>query len=195
MTDSGARGEREAIDEELTVRRAGDGDLDAVARVWHESASAMDGAAADVPSLDALRQRIDAELEAGWELHVAMRGKRVVGMLAIKPDFATLDQIFVAPGEQGRGVGTALLETARRTLPTGFTLRMAASNDRPRRFYEKHGLKPLGEGMHPRTGVPVRFYGWNLLPEVEPSPQPSPTNPQGMVVPVGSDPYPGRKSS
>ena len=91
-----------------------------------------------------------------------MRDGRVVGMLALKPGDATLDQIFVSPKEQGRGIGRALLEVARRAMPGGFTLRMAASNRKARRFYEKEGMKALGGGVHPRTGIPVHFYGWNL---------------------------------
>jgi ribosomal protein S18 acetylase RimI-like enzyme len=147
---------------ELTVRRAGSGDLDAVAAVWHESATSMDGAAPDVPPREALRQRIDAELRSGWDLHLALRGERVVGMLAVKPGAAILDQIFVAPGEQGQGVGKALLDLAKRVMPTWFTLRMDASNEKARRFYEKEGMTRLGEGIHPSTGIPVHFYGWNL---------------------------------
>lgn len=88
--------------------------------------------------------------------------QRVVGMLALKRDEATLDQIFVLPAEQGKGVGAALMRSAKQAMPTGFTLRMAASNDRARRFYEKEGLRWLREGVHPWTGILVHFYGWNV---------------------------------
>ena len=148
--------------QELSIRRAGSRDLNAVAAVWHESALSMDGAAPDVPSREALRHRIDAELRSGWDFYIAVRGERVVGMLAAKPGAAILDQIFVSPGEQGKGVGRALLDVAKRVMPTGFTLRMAASNEKARRFYQKEGMKPLGEGIHPSTGIPVHFYGWNV---------------------------------
>jgi GNAT superfamily N-acetyltransferase len=147
---------------ELSVRRAGSRDLDAAASVWHESALSIDGGAPDVPSREALRYRIDAELRSGWDLHVAMRGERVVGMLAVRSGPATLDQIFVSPGEQGKGVGKALLDVAKRVMPAGFTLRMAASNEKAGRFYERQGMTRLGEGLHPRTGIPVHFYGWNV---------------------------------
>ena len=148
--------------QETTVRRALSSDLDAVAAVWHASALTIDGAAPEVPPREALRHRIDAELRSGWDLHIAIRDERVVGMLALRHRDATLDQIFVAPGEQGSGVGKALLEVAKRLMPTGFTLRMAASNERARRFYEEQGLRPLGKGVHPSTGNPVHFYGWKV---------------------------------
>src|SRR4051794_1982657 len=118
---------------EPSVRPAETGDLDAVAQVWHASAVAMDGGELAVPSIEALRLRIGAEIEAGWDLHVAVLGGRIVAMLALKPGDAVLDQIFVLPNEERRGIGRALLDVARRAMPGGFALRMAASNGKARR--------------------------------------------------------------
>jgi GNAT superfamily N-acetyltransferase len=146
--------------ERIYVRRADTGDLDEVAAVWHASASRMDAAPDAMPSLQDLRDRIDAELAAGWELHVAERGGRIVGMLALKRDEAVLDQIFVVPGEQRSGIGTALLAAAKGAMPGGFTLRMAAANERAARFYRAAGLNVSGAGTHPVSGIPVRFYEW-----------------------------------
>ncbi|HWH17001.1 MAG TPA: GNAT family N-acetyltransferase [Allosphingosinicella sp.] len=147
---------------ELSVRPAEAGDLDAVAWVWRESALSMDGVVPDVPPLEKLRSRVDAELRLGWDLYVAVRSERVVGMLAIKPSDALLDQIFVSPAEQGRGVGKALLDVAKAVMPMGFRLRMAASNEKARRFYEREGMAWTGNGIHPWTSIPVHFYGWNV---------------------------------
>ena len=144
----------------IEVRRAVAGDLGRIASVWHESASHMEAAASPMPSPADLRRRIDDELTAGWALYLAERGDRLIGMLALKPREAVLDQIFVLPGEQGKGVGTALLRAAKEALPAGFTLRMAAANRGAARFYERSGLQPIGEGTHPVSGDPVRFYRW-----------------------------------
>lgn len=122
----------------------------------------MQAVIANVPSPEALRHRIDAELRSAWDLYVALRGDRVVGMLALKPGVGILDQIFVAPEEQGKGVGRALLELAKQLMPAGFHLRIDASNDQARRFYEAEGMKRLREGFHPWSGIPVHFYGWNV---------------------------------
>jgi putative acetyltransferase len=146
---------------EIIIIRAADSHLDAVAYLWHQSALGMDGRP-DVSSPEVLRSRIQVELQSGWELHVALRRQRLVGMLALKPSETILDQIFVLPGEQGKGVGAALMGFAKRVMPSGFTLRMAASNESARRFYEKEGMSWLRDGFHPWTGVPVRFYGWNV---------------------------------
>jgi putative acetyltransferase len=144
-----------------TVRPAAPDDLDAVARLWHESASRMDGAPANIPSEKQLRDRIDAELASGWDLYVALKAERIVGMLALQPRDSILDQIFVAPREQGAGVGKALLALAKQEMPSRFTLRMTAANQTARSFYERQGLKPLRKGTHPRTGVPVVFFTWS----------------------------------
>jgi GNAT superfamily N-acetyltransferase len=147
---------------EITTRRAESKDVDAVAGLWHESARGMDGVPMAKPTRSALQERIIAELRSGWDLYLAHRGERLVGMLALKPEFAIVDQIFVAPGEQRKGVGSALLDLAKRSLPAGFTLRMDAANHRARRFYQKEGLKKVDEGIHPSTGIPVHYYGWNI---------------------------------
>lgn len=127
----------------------------------------MDRSPGEVPPREILRQRVDAELGSGWALYVAARGPRIVGMLALLPGTATLDQLFVATAERGTGAGRALLNAAKQKLPAGFTLRMDAANERARRFYEAEGLEKTGEGVHPRTRIPVHHYAWHGLPGLE----------------------------
>lgn len=148
------------MDPSPEIRVAAAADLDRTAEVWHESARHMDGADPAMPSLQALRERIDRELRSGWRLHVAFAGGEIVAMLAVKPAEAVLDQLFVLPSAVRQGIGRALLETAKREMPEGFTLRAAAANARARRFYEREGLQLLGEGVRPDNGTPVCFYGW-----------------------------------
>ncbi len=145
---------------DLTIRPATHDQFDDVARVWHESAADMDAAASQMPSIADLRARIDVEMGNGWQLFVAERGARVVGILAIKTEQAVLDQIFVHPVEQRSGVGSALMAKAQQLMPSGFTLRMAKSNIRAASFYERSGFKCEAEGLHP-SGWPVVFYRWH----------------------------------
>lgn len=147
--------------DDVKIRLALTGDLNQVALVWHESASQMAGIVSPIPSIAELRDRINVELRDGWKLFVAEVGDAVVGILAIKPADAILDQIFVHPDEQGRGVGSILLIRAKQEMPNGFRLRMASDNSRAALFYESSGLKRVGNGVHPRSGKPVRFYRWN----------------------------------
>jgi GNAT superfamily N-acetyltransferase len=114
-----------------------------------------------MPTLQELRSRIDRELDAGWELFVAIRSKRIVGMLALKTTDRVLDQIFVLSSEQLAGVGTRLLNEAKTAMPQGFTLRIASANESAGRFYEHSGMTVLRDDTHPISGIPVRHFGWS----------------------------------
>ncbi|ULA59749.1 MAG: hypothetical protein LZF60_160077 [Nitrospira sp.] len=83
-------------------------------------------------------------------------------MLALKKSDAIVDQLFILPSAQRRGLGKLLLGQAMKEMPNGFTLRTAAANAGARAFYEKIGLKLLSVGKHPRDGYAVCFYGWKV---------------------------------
>ena len=136
-------------------------DHDTIAEVWHSSASMPGVGPPIMPSLSELRQRIDLEFEAGWNVTVAVRDADVVGFIAMKPSEAVLDQLFVRPKYVGLGVGQALLAHAIAAMTNGFTLFTRSTTVRARRFYEKAGLVLLREDTHPRTGDPVTYYRWN----------------------------------
>jgi GNAT superfamily N-acetyltransferase len=136
-------------------------DFDEIARVWHESARLAGGAPRDMATVQQLRSRIDLEVAAGWNAIVATQDDAIIAFLAIKPETSILDQLFVLPAKQGKGTGLTLLQCAMRAMPRGFTLRTASANLQARRFYERAGLVLLEEGVHPRSGYPVCFYGWS----------------------------------
>jgi ribosomal protein S18 acetylase RimI-like enzyme len=71
-----------------------------------------------------------------WGL-VVEDGKRVVGFVATTRTH--VDQLFVDPDYQGRGIGTALLTSALRRAPAA-TLNVFEENIPGRRFYEGHGF-------------------------------------------------------
>jgi len=72
------------------------------------------------------------------EVWVAERSGRLVGLLVL--DTAFLDQLYVRPGSQRLGIGTALLDLAKALRPAGFDLWVFEVNAPARRFYERHGL-------------------------------------------------------
>lgn len=147
-------------DDDIRVRPAQAGDLDAVARVWHDSALGMEGLSSVVPPVAALRERLDFEIADGWDLHVVCAGSEIGGMLALKPAEKLLAQLFVAPGEERRGIGRRLLDEAKRQMPGGFTLWMVIGNARARRFYQAEGLVSRGSGPHPKAGYQIEYFGW-----------------------------------
>ena len=144
------------------LRPSIEADHDAIAEIWHSSASLPGVGPPIMPTLGELRERVDLEFASGWSVMVAVCESDVIGFVAIKPKEAVLDQLFVRPGSLGRGIGQALLAHAVAAMPDGFTLLTRSTNTRARRFYEKAGLIFLRDGAHPRTGDPVTYYGWNV---------------------------------
>ncbi len=142
------------------LRPATEADRDAIADIWHASASLPDVGPPDMPSRRELRLRVDVEMATGWQVTVAEAGGAPIGFLAIRPGEATLNELFVRPGFLGGGVGRALFEHAKAEMPEGFTLYTRSSNARARRFYEREGMVPLREDVHPHSGDPVIHYGW-----------------------------------
>lgn len=81
-----------------------------------------------------------------WMQHVVLAEQcvrvfddgRAVGFAALDGDW--LVQLYVDPHHQGRGVGRALLEDAKRLRPHGLNLHVFTRNVRARRFYEMGGF-------------------------------------------------------
>jgi len=94
------------------------------------------------------------------ECWVATVGGDVVGMLVVRP--GDLDQLYVAPGFQGRGVGSRLVELAKGESPDGLGLYTFQVNARARRFYERRGFVAdrFGDGSGNEEGQPDVHYTW-----------------------------------
>ncbi|NHF74281.1 GNAT family N-acetyltransferase [Paracoccus xiamenensis] len=142
-------------------RAANDGDRDRIAKIWHSSASLPDVGPPTMPSFDDLRARVDEEMATGWVVTVAEGDTGLIAFLAIKPEQRYLDQLFVCPRHLGAGIGTALMNFAKRAMPDGFTLYTTSRNARARHFYEREGLVWDRDGAHPRAGHPISFYRWD----------------------------------
>ncbi|MBN9077689.1 MAG: GNAT family N-acetyltransferase [Rhizobiales bacterium] len=143
------------------LRPSDHADYDAIAEIWHGSASLPGVGPREMPSLAWLRERLDREFAAGWAVTVAVEGSAVLGFVAIKPKESVLDQIFVRPGWLGRGIGQALLAHAKAAMPEGFTLYTRHTNQGARLFYEKAGLHHFRDGVHSTSGDPIAYYSWS----------------------------------
>lgn len=88
-----------------------------------------------------LADRLPRDLAERWDVTVAEAGGRMLGFLALAPAEQRLDQLFVMPDSQGRGVGRVLFEVARRKMPDGFWLSTQPGNARARAFYERAGMR------------------------------------------------------
>ena len=128
-------------DGKLRIRRATASDADAVAMVYLRARSHA------VPQIPALQGPEDSV--RGWLVGVVVRGdeiwvaetedKVIVAMMLLEGGW--IEQLYVDPSWTGQGIGTRLLEVAKRCRPDGLQLWTFQSNGRAHRFYERHGFK------------------------------------------------------
>ena len=111
-----------------------------LADVWFESWRST-GLTLPVVTRADLRARVPMELATRWEVTVAEVDDRITGFLALARRERRIDQLFVRPGDQGSGTGTALFDEARAQLPEGFWLATQPGNARARAFYERRGMR------------------------------------------------------
>lgn len=129
----------------MTIRRAYDGEGAALADVYlqvrRENAAVIPPVA---HSDDSVREWWSTVLPQRDDIWVAEQGGAVVGVMALQaPDW--LDQLYVAGAAAGRGIGSALLEVARRELGGQVQLWTFQANTAARRFYERHGFRAVEE--------------------------------------------------
>lgn len=139
----------------VTIRPYARSDFEAVTAIWLDSWRST-GIASPV-TFDDLRARWPDELAKGWVVKVAVQGTQVAGFIATHD--GCIDQLFIAPAHQGQGIGKHLLDTAKEAMPEGFHL-TTALDSRAGKFYEREGLTPGVETIHPKFGHRVIEYRW-----------------------------------
>jgi GNAT superfamily N-acetyltransferase len=143
-----------------TIRLARPDEYDEIARVWMESWVSTGLEDASNFLLANLRARVLREVEKGWTLYVADDGGRIAAILALHLQRRYLDQLFVAPDYQGRGLGRQLLGFTRKHLPDEIELRCVRENDKAWRWYEREGFVFEEEKVEPMTGFVMKYYRW-----------------------------------
>ncbi len=146
--------------DDVEFRPAGPDDAGAIADVYLASFQAT----YDFPlahSDEQVRQWIRDLILPTQEVWVAATSDGVVvGLMALTPD--TLDQLYVAPGWTGHGIGSRLLALAKASRPSGLDLYTFQVNAGARRFYERHGFVEIarGDGSGNEEEQPDLRYAW-----------------------------------
>jgi len=146
---------------EITIRPYADEDVDVVTSIWLGSWQST-GIPAPV-TLEELRARWPRELGKGWIVFVAIDGNQTAGFLALHKD--VLEQLFIAPDYQSRGIGKQMLDFTKARMPEGFHLTTALQS-RAGRFYEREGLRRGEISTHARFGHQIVRYDWLPVNEV-----------------------------
>lgn len=149
----------------IDLRRATQADAPAIAGI-HLSARAAAGDAFP-PAVHADEEYLPhllADVLPSQEVWIAHTGDEPVGVLAL--DGELLTDLYVAPRAQGRGVGSALLEHAKRLRPNGLTLWVFTSNRPALTFYGRHGFAVVGgtDGDN-EEGAPDLLLRWLPTPD------------------------------
>jgi len=144
----------------MDIRPARPDEYDDVARVWMESWVSTGLAEASGFLLANLRARVARDIANGWDLFVATDGGRLAAMLALQPRDNYLDQLFVAPDYQGRGLGRQLLIFTRQRLPHEIWLRCVRENEKAWRWYEREGFAFEKEQVESTSGRAMKYYRW-----------------------------------
>lgn len=139
------------MSEALGIREALDQDTPQLHRI-HAAATASSYGGV-MPWLMPIVLDPETPLErADWTLVAELSG-RVVGYVAVTGSH--IENLFVDPAAQGKGVGLGLLAAAEARIAGPVTLRCLHDNPRARRFYER-------EGFVVRESQQVVFHGRRL---------------------------------
>lgn len=147
---------------DVTIRRGVPSDAGAIARVYLRARKAAARAGSIPPPVhtdDEVARWIAGVVVPRLPVWVAERPREgVVAMLVL--DGQWVEQLYVDPMCTGRGIGSRLLDVARRESPDGLRLWTFASNEGAQRFYERHGFVPIErtDGSGNEEGAPDILY-------------------------------------
>lgn len=143
----------------ILIREYRENDFDAVTILWRVAREKLlpegetDTGHCFYEDQDYFRHQILKKSQV-WVVEVE---DRPVAFLAMEKDF--IDQLYVHPQYQRRGIGEALLAFARRRSPDHLWLYTLQSNVNARAFYEKNGFTVEKFGISPE-GEPDVEYHW-----------------------------------
>lgn len=88
---------------------------------------------------------------------VARQDGRIRGYMSVRD--GDLGHLYVLPGWQGRGIGSALLDKAKQLSPRRLTLFAHRRDARARTFYEARQFSPVSDldGGRPDDGADVQY--------------------------------------
>ena len=147
----------------MEIRRAREEEIELLTRLFIRARNQMEYLPL-VP--DEAAFPIAKRIRAHEEVWLAEEDGNLLGFLGIEHstnlDAPVLEKIYVEPGEQGRGIGVALLGKAKELRPDGLYLWVFQKNDGARRLYERHGfqLVKLTDGADNMEHEPDALYAW-----------------------------------
>lgn len=134
----------------MTIRPYVDGDLDTLLDVWYQ-ASVIAHPFLSADFLEQERTEIAERWLPNSETAVYEIDGTVVGFISMIGN--EVGGLFVDPGQQGRGIGTVLMDHVRSSRPF-VELDVFEANAIGRRFYAAYGFGVIGRAVDETTGRP-----------------------------------------
>jgi GNAT superfamily N-acetyltransferase len=138
-------------------------DAEAISEVFLRSRKELVACAPLVHPDDDVRRWIRQRLIPAGGVTVAVVDEQVIGFVASSSkDGSWIDHLYLHPVWVGRGIGTRLLEHARRELSPPIRLYTFQCNESARRFYERRGFQAIafGDGSGNEEQCPDVLYEW-----------------------------------
>ena len=140
----------------MVTRRLGERDIAAIARVHRRACLVAYAFMNWSHSEEEVRAWYAGKFSAwDWGLVAEVDG-RAVGFIATCG--AYVDQLFIDPDHQRRGIGTALLTAALERVPPAAALTVFKDNRPARRFYERHGFVEVRRFWNPDVNALEMIY-------------------------------------
>jgi GNAT superfamily N-acetyltransferase len=147
----------------VEIRRARDDEIEPLTQLFIRARNEMDY----LPRVpDEAAVPIAARIREHEEVWVAEEDGRLLGFLGIEHSTnlgaPVLEKLYVEPGDQNRGVGSALLDKAKELRPDELCLWVFQKNP-ARGLYERHGfeLVRLTDGADNMEQEPDALYRWD----------------------------------
>ena len=143
---------------ELQIRQLVIDDMDAAAKVlrhsFDERLPSLAGLHTPEEDRDYFRNHLFIESEMWGAFDV-----RLIGFIAFANEW--VDQLYILPEWQGRGIGHALIEIAKGKFPA-LRLWTFQQNKPARQFYQRNGFVPIKEtdGLSNEAKAPDILYQW-----------------------------------
>ena len=142
------------------IRRAANADIAEVADLFVASQADAVPFLSKLHTEEETRGFIAKRVFVECDVRLAVDGARIVGMMALNGTH--IDHLYLLPGYYRRGIGTKLLDLAKRLSPELLTLYAFQVNTRARAFYEHRGFSPVefGDGSANEANEPDILYEW-----------------------------------
>jgi len=147
------------MNEGITLRDVAPDDVEAVADVLKQATRRAYVFMTWDHDDDSFGDFVAAMLPEWSSVRVAVAEGKVVGFACLQGDL--LDQLFIAPEWQGKGIGSRLLDDTKKRRPQGFHLHTFEKNLGARHFYEARGLVACGHGYSEQEQEPDVMYRWS----------------------------------